>query len=227
MPTQTQDRLQGLELVYTQLLDRWLREVLFESVYLEAFVSVSSMPVNCSKLRTDCQSPIPEQPLTQQQIEGTLFLLRRCIRIILSRDTPDHLPLTYERIYALCRDAVVIDNKGETLANMLRIELDQSVTRLAKGLGDDISEGVGFALPLAAALTWLEKQVGLLEDVTTYLDRGYLAQTKEGSGIQCVPSSLRKTPYVVADVPVDNKQIVCCYHGSFMIRASTNGCVKS
>jgi hypothetical protein len=122
---------------------------------------------------------------------------------------------------------VVIDNKGETLADMLRIELDQSITRLAKGLADDISEGVGFVLPLAAALTWLEKQVVLLEDVMTYLDRGYLAQTKEGSGIQCVPSSLRKDPYVVADVPVDTRRRVYCYHGSFMTHASTNGCVKS
>jgi len=190
MPTQTQDRLQGLELVYTQLLDRWLREVLFESAYLEAFVSVVSMPVNCSKLRADFQSPIPEQPRTQQQIEGTLFLLRRCMRIILTRDATDPLPLTYERIYTLCRDAVVIDNKGETLAVMLRIELDQSVVRLENGLADDISEGVGFALPFAEALTWFEKHVGLLEDVMTYLDRGYLAQTKEGRGIQCVPSPL-------------------------------------
>jgi len=190
MPTQTQDRLQGLELVYTQLLDRWLREVLFESAYLEAFVGVVSMPVNCSKLRADFQSPIPEQPRTQQQIEGTLFLLRRCMRIILTRDATDPLPLTYERIYTLCRDAVVIDNKGETLAVMLRIELDQSVVRLENGLADDISEGVGFALPFAEALTWFEKHVGLLEDVMTYLDRGYLAQTKEGRGIQCVPSPL-------------------------------------
>ena len=112
------------------------------------------------------------------------------MRVILTRDAVDPLPLTYERIYALCRDVVVIDNKGETLADMLRIELNQSVTRLENGLRDDISEGVGFALPFAEALTWFEKQVGLMEDVMTYLDRGYLTQTKEGSGIQCVPSSL-------------------------------------
>jgi hypothetical protein len=109
------------------------------------------------------------------------------MRIILTRDATDALPLTYERIYVLCRDAVVIDNKGETLADMLRIELDQSVARLERALADDISEGVGLVLPLAQALTWFENQVGLLEDVMTYLDRGYLAQTKEGKGIQFVP----------------------------------------
>jgi cullin-4 len=108
------------------------------------------------------------------------------MRIILTRDSTDALPLTYERIYALCRDAVVIHDQGETLAGMLSIELDQSVTRLERALADDISEGVGFALPLVQALTWLEKQVGLLEDVMTYLDRGYLAQKKEGHGIQFV-----------------------------------------
>jgi len=109
------------------------------------------------------------------------------MRIILTRDTTDALPLTYERIYALCRDAVVIHRKGEILGDMLRKELDQSVGRLERGLTDDISEGVGFALPFSHALTWFEKQFGLLQDVMAYLDRGYLVQTKEGDGIQFVP----------------------------------------
>ena len=82
---------------------------------------------------------------------------------------------------------MVIHNQGESLAHMLRIELEQSVARLERGLFNDISEGIGFALPFAQALTWFEKQVGLLEDVMTYLDRGYLVQTKEGKGIQFVP----------------------------------------
>lgn len=131
--------------------------------------------------------PIPEQLRTQHQIDGPLSLLRRCMRIILTRDTTDALPLTYERIYALCRDAVVIHNKGEVLADMLKIELDQSVACLERGLTDDVSEGIGFALPFAQALRWFERQVGLLADVMTYLDRGYLPQTKEGKGLQFVP----------------------------------------
>jgi len=109
------------------------------------------------------------------------------MRIILTRDATDALPLTYERIYALCRDAVVIHRKGEILGDVLRRELDQSVARLERGLVDDISEGVGFAVPFAQALTWFEKQLGLLQDVMTYLDRGHLVQTKEGDGIQFVP----------------------------------------
>ncbi|KAH9983287.1 Cullin-4B [Russula compacta] len=125
-----------------------------------------------------------QQPRTQHQIDGSLALLRRCMRIILTRDATDALPLTYERIYALCRDAVVIHNKGEVLADMLKIELEQSVACLERGLTDDVSEGIGFALPFAQVLTWFEKQVGLLEDVMTYLDRGYLPQTKEGKGLQ-------------------------------------------
>jgi cullin 4 len=130
---------------------------------------------------------VAEQPYTEHQIDGSLAVLRRCMRIILTRDSTDTLPLTYERIYALCRDAVVIHRNGETLGDVLKKELDQSVSRLERGLADDISEGVGFALPFAHALTWFEKQLGLLEDVMTYLDRGYLAQTKEGDGMQFVP----------------------------------------
>ena len=112
------------------------------------------------------------------------------MHIILTRDAIDALPLTYERIYALCRDAVVIHRKAEILGDILKKVLDQSVARLERGLADDISEGVSFAVPFADALTWFEKQLGLLQDVMTYLDRGYLVQTKEGSSIQFVPKSL-------------------------------------
>jgi len=106
------------------------------------------------------------------------------VRIILTCDTTSALPVTYERIFALCRDAIVVHDKGEILANIMKIELDRSVASLEREFADDISEGVGFASPFAEALTWFEKQVGLLEDVMTYLDRGYLVQTKEAQGIQ-------------------------------------------
>jgi hypothetical protein len=183
MQTQTRDLHQGLELVYTQLLERWLREVLFESVYLVTFVSG---PISVDYSRPLNTITVPEQPYSGHQIDVPLNLMRQCMRIILTRDATEALPLTYERIYALCRDIVVIHRKGEVLDNMLKIELDQSVARLERGLADNISEGVSFALPFAQALTWFEKQLGLLEDVMTYLDRGYLAQTKEGDGIQFV-----------------------------------------
>ena len=170
--------------MYIQLLERWLREVPFESVYLVAFVSVIIF-VNYS--RRPNTIIVPEQPYTDHRTDGPLALLSRCMRIILTRDATDALPLTHERIYALCRDAVVIHRKGEILGGMLRRELDRSVARLERGLADDISEGVGFSVPFAHALTWFEKQIGLLQDVMTYLDRGYLVQTKEGDGIQFVP----------------------------------------
>lgn len=109
------------------------------------------------------------------------------MRIILTRDTTTVLPVTYERIFALCRDAVVVHDQGEILANIVRIELDKCVALLERELADDILEGVGFASSLSGALTWFEKQVGLLEDVMTYLDRGYLVQTKEAQGIQLAP----------------------------------------
>jgi cullin 4 len=130
---------------------------------------------------------VPEQPYTEHQIDGSLAILPRCMRIILTRDPADALPLTYERIYALCRDAVVIHRKGDILGDTLRKLLDQSVARIERGLTEDISEGVGFAVPFAEALTWFEKQLELLQDVMTYLDRGYLIQTKQGDGIQFVP----------------------------------------
>ncbi|KAN0136347.1 Cullin family domain containing protein [Lactarius tabidus] len=123
-------------------------------------------------------------PPTQRQIEDLLSLLRHCVRVILSRDTTSALPVTYERIYSLCRDAIVVHNQGEILANVVKIELDKSVAHLERELADDISEGVGFASSFAGALTWFEKQVGLLVDVMTYLDRGYMVQTKEAQGIR-------------------------------------------
>ncbi|KAI0292249.1 Cullin-4B [Multifurca ochricompacta] len=129
-------------------------------------------------------------PITQRQIDECVALLRRCMRTILTRDTTGPLPLTYERIFSLCRDSVVVHNKGETLAGILKIELDQSVVRLEHEIADDISEGVGFASPLVQALTWFENQIGLLEDVMTYLDRGYLIQTKEAKGIRQHGNSL-------------------------------------
>ena len=167
--------------MYTHLLERWLREVQF---WLVCLVSIVSDPISVNYSRRSDTITVPEKPYTDHQVDETLDHLRRCMRIILTRDTTDTLPFTYERIYALCRDAVVIHRKGEILGGMLKIELDQSVARLERGLVDDISEGVSFALPFANALTWFEKQLGLLEDVMTYLDRGYLAQTKEGDGIQ-------------------------------------------
>lgn len=135
--------------------------------------------------------PYAASPPTKRQIEDQVSFLRHCVRIILSRDTTSDLPATYERIYSLCRDAVVIHNQGEILANVVKIELDKSVAHLERELADDISEGVGFAPSFAAALTWFEKQVGLLEDVMTYLDRGYLVQTKEAQGIRFAPLSLQ------------------------------------
>lgn len=126
-------------------------------------------------------------PPTQRQIGDLVSFLRRCVRIILSRDTESALPATYERIYSLCRDAVVVHKQGEILANIVKIELDKSVADLEREFADDISEGVGFASSFAGALTWFEKQVGLLVDVMTYLDRGYLVQTKEAQGIRFAP----------------------------------------
>jgi cullin-4 len=136
------------------------------------------------------RQPNPASPPTQRQIEDSLSLLRRCVRIILTRETTDALPVTYERIFSLCRDAIVVHNQGEILANVVKIELDKSVSLLEHDLADDISEGVGFASSFARALTWFEKQVGLLVDVMTYLDRGYLLQAKEAKGIRFAPLSL-------------------------------------
>ncbi len=106
------------------------------------------------------------------------------MRIILTRDTPGALPVTYERIFALCRDAVVLHNRGEILANIVKIELEKTVAHLERAFSDDISEGVEFASTFAEGVSWFEKQVGLLEDVMTYLDRGYLVQMRDSQGIR-------------------------------------------
>jgi hypothetical protein len=205
-------------------LMRWSLEVRFGSAYLVTFVSAT---VALKYSQRSSLIPDPAQPRNRHQIEDSIALLHRCMRIILTRDATVALPLAYERVFALCRDTVVVYNKGETLADMLKIELDRSVARLECGLVDDISEGVWFASPFAQALTWFEKQVGLLEDVMTFLDRGYLIQTKEAKGIQFVPSSCTRSQISLADILVGNMRIACCYRVCFMIRVSTNDWVRS
>lgn len=150
---------------------------------MASFVCSSVLQVHTA---SDLQS-YSASPPTQRQIDKLISILQHCVCIILSRDTESALPVTYERIYSICRDAVVVHKQGEILANILKIELERSVVQLERELADDISEGVGFASSFAGALTWFEKQVGLLVDVMTYLDRGYLVQTKEAQGIRLAP----------------------------------------
>jgi hypothetical protein len=183
-------------------LMRWSLEVRFGSAYLVTFVSATFALKYSQRLSL---IPTPAQPRKRHEVEESITLLHRCMRIILTRDATEALPLAYERIFVLCRDAVVLYNKGEALADMLKTELDRSVTRLECEFVDDISEGVSFASPFAQALTWFEKQVGLLEDVMAYLDRGYLVQTKEAKGIQFVPSSCTRSQISLPDILVGNR----------------------
>ncbi|KAF5376863.1 hypothetical protein D9615_007286 [Tricholomella constricta] len=104
-------------------------------------------------------------------------LLRRSIRTILTRDSSEDIPATYEGIYAACRSIVTVANKGEGLYGTLRIELEQSIGRLANSLTAQHipeDEAAQWITEFVGACSWFEKQISLLQSLLTYLDQVYV-----------------------------------------------------
>lgn len=86
-------------------------------------------------------------------------LVRRCLEIILTRDSPDNLPTTYEGIYSACRSIITVSNKGEGLYGTIKMELEKSVNRLAKGLTESTEDGMNWIVEFVKVCQWFEKQV--------------------------------------------------------------------
>lgn len=86
-------------------------------------------------------------------------LVRRCLQIILTRDNPDNLRTTYEGIYSACRSIVTVSNKGEGLYGTIKMELEKSANRLAKGLTEFTDEGMNWIVEFVKVCQWFEKQV--------------------------------------------------------------------
>lgn len=80
----------------------------------------------------------------QSKLLRNLSLLQRSIRAILtllaelgSDDHREVIPASYEGIYSACRSVVSVANRGEDLYDKLRLELEQSIGRLAVSLATE------------------------------------------------------------------------------------------
>jgi cullin 4 len=77
----------------------------------------------------------------------------------LTKGTKETLPVTYEAIYLACRSIVCIANKGEGLYQTLKMEMEQSLSRLAKELLDEEQTGANWLAAFVQACDWFESQV--------------------------------------------------------------------
>ncbi|KAF9460280.1 Cullin family-domain-containing protein [Collybia nuda] len=117
-------------------------------------------------------------------------LVRRCIEIVLTRDSPDILPTTYEGIYSACRSIVTVSNKGEGLYGTLKMELEKAVNRLAKGLTEFAKEGMNWVVEFLRVCQWFEKQMDLLQSLVTYVDQVYVVKNLNTPSIRTLGYSL-------------------------------------
>ena len=79
--------------------------------------------------------------------------------MILLRDNDETLPSTHEGIYAACRYVVTLSGKGEGLYDTLKMELEQSVGRLAHDLGGSTAGAMEWIMELVGTCRWFEAQV--------------------------------------------------------------------
>ena len=86
--------------------------------------------------------------------------IRYCIRTILTRGASENLPLSYEEIYTACRFLVCISNKGEGLYETFKMEMEQSLSRLAiELLITEKRTGIKWINAFVDGSKWFEQQV--------------------------------------------------------------------
>ncbi|EDR04746.1 uncharacterized protein LACBIDRAFT_330354, partial [Laccaria bicolor S238N-H82] len=86
-------------------------------------------------------------------------LVRRCIKISLTRAGFDMLPATYERIFSTCRALVIDYKRGEDLYGALKLELEQSLTALAGIMIEEPKEEIDWLAGFAKHCEWFESQI--------------------------------------------------------------------
>ena len=79
--------------------------------------------------------------------------------MLLKRDSDETLPSPYEGIYAACRYVVTVSGKGEGLYDTLRLELEQSVGRLANDLTATAEKGMNWIATFVKTCQWFERRV--------------------------------------------------------------------
>ncbi|KAI0078540.1 Cullin-domain-containing protein [Panus rudis PR-1116 ss-1] len=106
-------------------------------------------------------------------------LVRRSIKVILTKGTTERLPATYAEIYTACRGIVCVQKKGEGMYEALKLEVERCVGELARFLVYEGSENIAWVIPFIEVCVWFEKQVALLESLLAYLDRVYIHEHQE------------------------------------------------
>jgi hypothetical protein len=86
-------------------------------------------------------------------------LVRRCIKISLTRAGFDVLPATYERIFSNCRALIIDYKRGEDLYGALKLELEQSLTALAGIMIEESKEEIDWLANFAEHCEWFESQI--------------------------------------------------------------------
>ncbi|KIJ95335.1 hypothetical protein K443DRAFT_51912, partial [Laccaria amethystina LaAM-08-1] len=117
-------------------------------------------------------------------------LVRRCIKISLTRASFDVLPATYERIFSNCRALVIDYKRGEDLYGALKLELEQSLTALARIIIEESKEEIDWLANFAEHCEWFESQIALVESLLTYLDQVYVVNEHKAIPIHELAFSL-------------------------------------
>jgi cullin 4 len=86
-------------------------------------------------------------------------LVRRCLRLLLTRDNSETIPSSFEGIYAACRSIVTTLGMGEGLYGTLKMELEQSVGRLASDLMSAPETGRKWIVEFVRVCQWFELHV--------------------------------------------------------------------
>lgn len=78
---------------------------------------------------------------------------------MLTKGSNESIPITYEAVYSACRSIVCVSNKGEGLYQTLKMEVEQSLARLAQELLEEKRSAVQWLSVFVDGCNWFEKQV--------------------------------------------------------------------
>ncbi|KAK2464856.1 hypothetical protein APHAL10511_002932 [Amanita phalloides] len=130
---------------------------------------VSAGPFKIDIIGSRNEKPAPE--------DVQLTLLRRCIRIVLTKEYPEVIPTTYETVYNACRSIVAVADKGEGLYDTLKLELEYCTGRLTRILAELEVKGIEWITHFVNICEWFGTQINLLKSLLTYLDQVYVVKT--------------------------------------------------
>ncbi|KIL57743.1 hypothetical protein M378DRAFT_188384 [Amanita muscaria Koide BX008] len=158
-------------------------------------LDTDSDSATASRSKVQTQTKVSKGPIKIQIIGGgrnvkpvqadtQLNELRHCIRTILTKEHPDVIQTTNEAIYNTCRSIVTVEDKGEGLYEILKLELERCGGELSKILNGSDVKGIDWISQFVDICEWFTKQTNLLKSLLTYLDQVYIIKTANASRIQ-------------------------------------------